>query len=74
MWNTIAKYDVISVWYALGFEDDYDEIKVIGEVTNLTNDKMVVRDENGAYHVIERNDLIDLDHINYADRNEVYRH
>ena len=70
MWDTIAKYDVINVW----FEDGDDERNVEGEVTNLTTDKMVVRDDNGAYHVISRDALIDLDHNSYADRSETYRH
>jgi hypothetical protein len=70
MWNEIAKYDIIKVW----FEDNDEERCVEGEVTNYTFDQMVVREESGSYHVIGRDNLIDLDHISYADRNEVYRH
>lgn len=70
MWNTIAKYDVIGVYFEEGDEERY----VHGEVANLTNSQMVVRDQHGTYFVISRDMLIDVDHTYYADRNEVYRH
>jgi hypothetical protein len=74
MWNTITKYDVIKLYWF--YEDDFqdEEMETVGEVIRITEDEIVVRDKNGEEHVVKHDDFVDVDHLSYADRNEIYRH
>jgi hypothetical protein len=71
MWhekNDVQKYDVIS--FALEHEE---EGRHQGEVVAIHMNHIIILNGN-VYETYSIDEIIDLDHISYADRNEIYRH
>ncbi len=67
--NGVEKYDIIS--FALECED---EGVYMGEVSKITTNFITIKMVNGEYQEFTIDDIIDLDHIKRADRNDIYRH